>query len=98
MKNSINKEKLPKTWSFDDKKYKLVWKKPYRSEGLCADPKSPAEDRTMHINPNSTNKELVLLLLHEGLHAEAFFFDEETVERISSNLTELLDRVGLITK
>lgn len=88
--------KFPKSWSFDDKKYKIIWKKPRNAEGLCQDPKNYAEDRKIHINPNGDSKDIALLLLHEGLHAEAFYLDEDTVERISSNLLELLCKCNLI--
>ena len=92
----MDKSKLPKKWRFDDKTYKIIWKKPRNAEGLCDSPKNNADERCIYINPNGSNKEVALILLHEGLHASAFYLDEETVETVSTDLLELLDKCGLL--
>ena len=103
----MNKSKLPKNWTFDDRKYKIIWKKPRDTKemikagltihGDCADPKSLSEDRTIRISPHGSVKDVATILVHEAIHAEFWDYSEEAVERVSSNLIELLDRCGFLS-
>ncbi len=93
MKNARN---LPKIHVFDGKKYKLKWRKPRLNVGSCDDPKTPADQRYIFVDKNLLNRDTCEVLIHEGLHAEQWYLDEPTVTRIAANLTDLLERCGLI--
>lgn len=96
----MNKSKLPKSWYFDDKRYKLIWKKPRRNKqemennievfGYCDDPKNSPKDRTIVVNPNLEIQEFVETLIHEATHSEIWVISEEKVTNFAENLTELL--------
>lgn len=88
---------LPKSHSFDGKKYKLKWRKPYKAYGICEDPKSPSAERVIMVDPKMPNLEFAETLLHEGLHAELWCLDEDTVTRVAENLIKLLNRCKMIT-
>ena len=92
----LPKNKLPKIHEFNGKKYRKIWKKPYKAEGLCEDPTSPAPERFIQINPNDPEKEVCNTIIHESLHAELWDLDEEAVIRIADNITDLLLKCGLV--
>lgn len=57
--------------------------------GQCDD-----EKQIIRINPESDGKALLTTLIHEALHAEFPWLEEEAVIRASYNLAALLDRLG----
>lgn len=90
-------KKLPKSHSFDGKKYKLRWKSPGKKDwGRCDDPRCSAHERYITVDPKLDRKDFFETLLHEAIHAEQWYLDEETVTRIAENLTNLLDKCDLI--
>ncbi len=91
-----DKRKLPKSHTFNGRKYRIVWKKPYKAQGLCDAPNVP--DKVMQINPNNTPEEVCNTVIHEALHAELWDLDEAAVDRIAYSISELLDKCGLIAK
>ncbi len=94
----LKNRKLPKYHRFNGKLYRLKWRKPYRGMGLCECPDAPPKDRVITVDPKLSAKDFCETLIHEALHAEQWYLDENTVERISSNLVELLDRCNLLIK
>lgn len=91
-----NAKKLPKFHYFNGKKYNFRWRKPRKAVGLCDAPIGTAEERFITVYPKQDDKEFVETLIHEALHAEQWYLDEETVTRIAANLTDLLDKCDLI--
>lgn len=83
-----------KSHVFNGKRYNIQWKKPYNALGLCHPPTNSPIDRNIIIAPKQNPKDISATLLHEGLHACAFYLDEETVDRISIDLNDLLWKCG----
>jgi hypothetical protein len=94
----LPKEQLPKSHIFNGKKYKFKWRKPRKALGSCDNPKEKAYRRFIFVDLGRPPKEITEILIHEALHAEQWYLDEETVGRIALNLSELLERCGLINK
>src|SRR4051812_5872607 len=85
----------PKFHTFDKKRYKLLWKTPPdECRGLCSPPESAEKERDITIKPDLPPKELMEILLHEGLHAELWCLDEPTVDRIGKSFSDLLWKCG----
>jgi hypothetical protein len=93
----LPKNKLPKYHEYNGKKFKLIWRKPRNCDGLCEDPKNPAPERFIQINPNDSIEEVCNTLIHESLHAELWDLDEDAVTRIADEITDLLVKCGLIS-
>jgi len=89
-------EKLPKTHVFNGRKYKLKWCKPRNAYGICHPPDDPYESRRICVDPKLPREDFVETLIHEALHAEQWYLDEDTVERIAKNLTSLLRRCNAL--
>lgn len=83
-----------KSHSFNGKKFKFKWRKPPKAHGLCDCPDNPPKLRKIYVNPDSTGEEFLELLLHESLHAEQWYLEEDTVKRIARNLSDLLTKAG----
>ena len=64
--------------------------------GLCSSPEESAETRSIWINPKSDKETIISTLIHEMLHAELFMLDEETVDRTSREIFEVLLACGAI--
>lgn len=88
----------PKSHIFNGKKYKIKWRKPYKCQGLCDDPKAPASDRFIWLNSHCNDKELAELCLHESLHACLFMLDEETVTKTAKDISDFLYKIGFRIK
>jgi hypothetical protein len=88
---------LPKYHYFNGKKYQLKWRKPYNGMGLCTAPTANAEERVITVDPNLSDAEFVETVIHEAIHAEQWYLDEDTVERIAENITQLLLKCKLIS-
>lgn len=101
------KDKLPKSFVFNKKRYKLRWqrppgrkplgrdKKPIIVDGQCSDPDVPASERVIYVNHNDSPLVVVDTAIHEALHAEMWWLTEEYVTRIANDLTSLLQRMGV---
>lgn len=89
---------LPKFHYFNGKKYNFKWRKPYKAWGICDDPVAPSDERFIMVDPKLPNEDFAETVIHEALHAEQWYLDEETVTRIAANLALLLDRCGLLNK
>ncbi len=83
-----------KKHKFNGKIYKIKWRKPYKCEGLCDDPASPASDRYIWLNPHSSEEDLILLATHEAIHSCMFFLDEETVTKAGDDIGSFLYKMG----
>lgn len=83
-----------KKHSFDNKAYRIQWRKPYLCEGICAAPTHPFPRRHILINPHSDGKTLMGTLIHEAIHAEQWYLDESTVERIGEEVSDFLWKCG----
>lgn len=88
------KLKKPKSHVFDGKKYKIKWRKPYRSEGLCKAPNNKTDDRFLMINPRASEQEIMDTLIHEALHACLWVVDEYAVHQTANDISSLLYKVG----
>ena len=64
--------------------------------GLCASPEENSEGRIIWINPDSDAETIVKTLIHEMLHAQSWVLDEDTVERTSQEMFEVLKIAGAI--
>src|ERR1043165_6167543 len=92
------REKLPKYHSFNGKKYQLKWRKPYKGRGICYDPSEKPARRVIMVDPKMDDLDFTETVIHEALHAEQWYLDEPTVQRIGENITLLLVKCGLIGK
>lgn len=57
-----------------------------------------AEEKTIRIADNLRGKELMDTVIHEMLHAADYYKDEEWVEKVASDITRLLWRLGFRQK
>jgi len=64
--------------------------------GLCSSPEENSEGRIIWINPDSDAETIVKTLIHEMLHAQIWVLDEDTVERTSQEMFEVLKIAGAI--
>lgn len=104
----MDTSKLPKSWYFNDKKYKLVWKKPRNTKeaikdgmdilGDCAAPSAPANERSIRVNPNLEIKEFFEILLHEASHSSLWVISEEEITEFAENITALMFECFNITE
>jgi hypothetical protein len=80
-----------KSHKFPQGNYKIHWKKPYKSEGLCTDP----NDRQIWINPNILDdRDLMRVILDESFHATMWEIDNDVVAEFADDMAEFLYRVG----
>lgn len=79
---------------FNDKTYHIVWRKPRGNEGICSPPTQEPQSRSIFVNPRLNAKDFMEIILHEGMHAEQWYLDEDTVQRIALNLSDLLWKCG----
>lgn len=84
---NINKVK---SHAFPHGTYRIHWKKPYKCNGLCTNPK----DRQIWINPNVDDKELIKIIIDEGIHAGLWALDNDYVDEMSESIGEFLYKIG----
>ena len=82
--NRIKKHKFPQG------NYKIHWRKPYKSEGLCTDP----SDRQIWLNPNLDDRELLRVALDESWHATMWQIDNDVVADFADDMAEFLYSIG----
>lgn len=91
-----------KRHTFCGKSYKLSWVNPgeflneegkmAKADGLCQDPKAP--DKTITIDPDIHEKDLLATALDEGIHACLWELNNDFVDDMSNSLSEFLWRMG----
>lgn len=85
--------------NFNGKVYEIVWRNLKYDYGRCDAPSSEDGERFIILSSflkKAGNKELCETLIHEALHAEQWYLDEETVQRIGESITDLLEKFNLI--
>lgn len=94
--NKINNRPYTKVkdYTFNDKKYRMLWRKHPVDKASCDDPTTEESRRNMFIDPTEPSKEFLETVLHEATHAEQFYLDEPTVQRIGKELSTLLWNIG----
>lgn len=60
--------------------------------GLCDDPKDKIRQIFVFVKPKTKNS--LRVLLHECLHAENWSKNEKTIDRVSTEISNLLWRLG----
>lgn len=60
--------------------------------GICDDPSSP--NKTIKIEKSLKGKDKLRIILHELLHASAWDLSEEWVDKSSTDISEILWRLG----
>ena len=87
---------LPRDYRLNGKKYQFKWRRMKDKLGLCSSPEENSEGRIIWINPDSDAETIVKTLIHEMLHAQIWVLDEDTVERTSQEMFEVLKIAGAI--
>lgn len=101
-KEKPNKQKVVKrkfnnikNHNFAGNRYKIVWHKPDRNRnftGLCDAPES--HGRTMTIDPNIGELELLKTAIDESIHACIWPLDNDFVDKMSDSIGDLLWKMG----
>ena len=82
--------KLPKTHTFNGVKYDIDISDPL--DGYCDSPRGGKP--TLRIVSNLNTKTGLITVLHEALHAEGWAVSEDVVDRVSSEIGNLLWRLN----
>lgn len=78
------------THKFNGRKYLLVFDNDIG--GLCDDPKDKTRQITVLVKPRTKNS--LRVLLHECLHAENWSKNEKVIDRVSTEISDLLWKLG----
>lgn len=96
--NQIKKLKTIKSHTFNEKKYKILWRKPlYRGKknpplGTCDPPHK--KNKKITINPKLTQKKLLAVMIDEAFHGCFWPIENDFVDKISDSMSEFLWRAG----
>ena len=83
--------------TFSGNKYRILWKNPGKRKGdqlagLCDPP--TINNKTITIDPNLSEKELLKTAVDESIHATCWPLDNEYVDSMSNSIGEFLWRMG----
>jgi hypothetical protein len=75
------------------KKFKIIWRGHREYQGRCEAPNEL--NKTINICKTGSSLELLLLTVHETIHAAFYDLEEKAVEQYELDLHHLLTRMGI---
>ena len=76
---------------FCSKRWRIEWKKMRVNAGECEAPHE--RDKTIRLDPRLTERQLLEVIIHEGLHACQWQLSEESVTETARDISRLLWRL-----
>ncbi len=84
--------KKVKSHVFNQGKYKIIWKKRPKCQGMCLPP--DVKPKRLYIDPNLDDKEFLICAIDESIHSNLWALDDFIVDIMSDTIGDFLFRLG----